>query len=87
MSVRAVAREDLHDLVLPRELELLEALFLQLLLRRQVELLLVGAQPALEVGVLLVVVAQLRLALKQGLDELLVLFLHAYPPQEANERP
>src|SRR5581483_4803610 len=81
-SVRAVARQDLHDLVLAGELQLLEALLLHLLLGREVELLLVQIQLPLQVRVLLVVLPELRLSLQEGLDELLVLFLHAYPPRQ-----
>src|SRR5207249_11794554 len=54
-SVRAVAGEDLHDPVLAGELQLLEPFLLHLLLGRQVELLLKGAEPPLEVDVLLAV--------------------------------
>ena len=78
--MRAVPGEDLHDLVLARELELLEALLLELFLGRQVELLLEDLQALFEVDVLLVVALELGLALKQGPDELLVLFLHRSSP-------
>src|SRR2546427_2533759 len=81
-SVRAVAGEDLHDPVLAGELQLLEPFLLHLLLGRQVELLLKGAEPPLEVDVLLVVVPELRLSLEQGPDERLVLFFHASPRAE-----
>src|SRR4029450_10334016 len=77
--VRPVPREDLHHLVLARELELLEPLLLHLLLRGEVELLLQGPGLPLEVHVLLVVAPQLRLALEQGGDQLLVLSLHTEP--------
>src|SRR5262245_42246585 len=70
-----MAGEDLHDLVLPRELELLEALLLHLLLRGEVELLLQRLELPLEVVVLVVVVPELRLTLEQGGDQLLVLSL------------
>src|SRR5207253_9600417 len=82
-SVGAVAGQDLHDLVLAGELELLEPLLLHLFLGRQVELLLEGSEPPLEVGVLLVVAPELRLSLEQGPDQLLVLFFHASPPCSA----
>src|SRR5207245_2133466 len=82
-AVGAVAGQDLHDLVLAGELELLEPLLLHLLLGRQVELLLEGSEPPLEVGVLLVVAPELRLSLEQGPDQLLVLFFHASPPCSA----
>ena len=66
-------------LSLPGELELLQPLLLELLLRGEIVLLLQGAELPLEVEVLLVVAPQLRLALEQGGDQLLVLFLHAQP--------
>src|SRR6266576_1337728 len=75
-SVWSVAAEDLHDLVLARELELLEALLLDLLLGGVVHLLLVGGEALLEIEVLLVVLAKLGLAIQERLDELLVLLLH-----------
>src|SRR5262245_9268656 len=71
-----VPREDLHHLVLARELELLEPLLLHLFLRSEVELLLQGPELPFEVDVLLVVAPQLRLALEQGGNQLLVLSLH-----------
>src|SRR5947207_950529 len=83
LLVGAVARQDLHDLVLAGELELLEPLLLHRFLGRQVELLLEGSEPPLEVGVLLVVAPELRLSLEQGPDQLLVLFFHASPPCSA----
>src|SRR6266446_10608784 len=79
-SVGAVAGQDLHDPVLAGELELLQPLLLHLLFGRQVELLLEGAEPPLEVDVLLVVAPELWLSLEQGLDERLVLFFHASAP-------
>src|SRR3990172_1414565 len=75
-SMHAVPRQDLHDAVFPRQLELLEALLVQLLLRVQVGTLLKRAQLALEVDVLLVVAAQLGLTFQQGDDQFLVFFLH-----------
>src|ERR1700745_488412 len=54
-SVPAVARQYLHDPVLPHEHELLQALLLHLLVRGQVELLLEPLEATLEVHVLLVV--------------------------------
>src|SRR5713101_8811279 len=83
LLVGAVAGQDLHDPVLAGELELLQPLLLHLLFGRQVELLLEGAEPPLEVDVLLVVAPELRLSLEQGLDERLVLFFHASPPCSA----
>src|SRR4029450_13728554 len=77
--VPPMPREDLHHLVLARELELLEPLLLHLFLRGEVELLLRGPELPFEVDVLLVVVPQLRLALEQGGDQLLVLSLHTEP--------
>jgi len=65
-SVGAVAGQDLHDPVLAGELELLQPLLLHLLFGRQVELLLEGAEPPLEVDVLLVVAPELWLSLEQG---------------------
>ena len=78
-SVRPVAGQDLHDLVLARELQLLEALLLHLLLGGEVVLLLKALELLLEVVVLLVVVPQLRLALEQGGNQLLVLSLQTKP--------
>src|SRR5262249_12188614 len=78
--VRAVPREDLHDLVLARELQLLETLLLHLFLGGEVVLLLKRLELLLEVVVLVVVVPQLRLTLEQGGDQLLVLSLHSKPP-------
>src|SRR5262249_53026742 len=78
-SVSAVAREDLHDLVLPRELELLQPFLLDLFFRGEIVLLLQGAELPLQVVVLLVVAAQLRLALEQGGDQFLVLRFHTRP--------
>src|SRR5436309_5784133 len=75
-SVRAVAGQDLHDLVLARELELLQPLLLHLLLRGEVQLLLVDGEAAFQIDVLLVVPPEVGLALQQGLDQLLVLLLH-----------
>src|SRR5262249_26769325 len=49
ISVRSVASEDFHDLVLAGELELLQPLLLHLFVGRQVELLLENVQLALEV--------------------------------------
>ena len=46
---------------------------------REVELLLERSELSLEVDVLLVVAPQLRLPLEQGLDQLLVFFLHTTP--------
>src|SRR5204862_3367918 len=83
LLVGAVAGQDLHDLVLAGELELLEPLLLHRFLGRQVELLLEGSEPPLEVGVLLVVAPELRLSLEQGPDQRLVLFFHASPPCSA----
>src|SRR5947208_3485003 len=83
-SIGAVAGEDLHDPVLAGELELLQPLLLHLLFGRQVVLLLEGAEPPLEIDVLLVVAPELRLSLEQGLDERLVLFFHASPPCSAS---
>src|SRR5262245_42848415 len=76
ISVRPVASEDFHDLVLAGELELLQPLLLHLFVGRQVELLLEEVQLALEVDVLLVVPPELRLSLEQGSDQRLVLFFH-----------
>jgi len=73
-----MACEDFHDLVLARELEFLQPLLLDLLLRRQVQLALQGSQLPFEVGVLVVVAPQLRLAFEQGDDQLLVLDLHSH---------
>src|SRR5215475_14733591 len=64
-SVRTMAGEDLHDLVLARELQLLEAFLLHLLLGGEVVLLLKGLELLLEVGVLLVVAPRRRRALEQ----------------------
>src|SRR5438445_1050111 len=73
-SVRAVAGQDLHDLVLARELELLQPLLLHLLLRGEVQLLLIDGEAPFQIDVLLVVPPELglALALQQGLDQLLV---------------
>src|SRR5437879_13023956 len=71
-SVWAVAVEDLHDLVLARELELLEALLLDLLLGGEVHLLLVGGEALLEIEVPLVVLAQVGLAVEELLVGALV---------------
>src|SRR5262249_34958540 len=81
-----MAGEYLHDLVLARELELLEALLLHLLLGGEVELLLERLELSLEVVVLVVVVPQLRLTLEQGGDQLLVLSLHTKPPAGRRRR-
>src|SRR5207245_1625301 len=75
-SVRAVTGQYLHDLVLARELELLQPLLLDLLLRGEVQLLLVGGEAPFEIDMLLVVAFELGLALQQRLDQLLVLLLH-----------
>src|SRR5689334_13401284 len=80
-SLRPVAGQDLHDLVLPGELQLLEPLLLDLFLGRQVVLLLERAEAPLEVDVLLVVAPEVRLSLHQGPDQRLVLFFHAVSPE------
>src|SRR5262249_54515549 len=85
-SVLAVAGQDLHDLVLTGELQLLEAFLLDLLVGRQVVLLLERTQLALEVDVFVVVPPEIRLALKQGPDQLLVLFLHRFPPASSERK-
>src|SRR5205823_6684306 len=75
-SVRAVAGQYLHDLVLARELELLQPLLLDLLLRGEMHLLLVHGEAAFEIDMLVVVLFELGLTLEQRLDQLLVLLLH-----------
>src|SRR5690349_4467280 len=57
VSVGAVARQDLHDLVLARQLQLLQALLLELLVGRQIVFLLVRAELSLQGDVLFVVAA------------------------------
>ena len=79
-SVLAIPGQDLHHLVLPGELELLEALLLELLLGGQVVLLLVAVELPLQVRVFLVVAPELGLSLQQGLDQFLILLFHRMTP-------
>src|SRR5262245_31777783 len=78
-SVHPVTGEDLHHAVLAGQFELLEALLVQLLLGAQVGTLLKRAELPLEVDVLLVITAQLRLTVQQGDDQFLVFFFHRAP--------
>src|SRR5262252_3775127 len=73
-SVAPMAGEDLHDAILSGQLELLESLALDFLVRTQVHLVLITLELAFQVDVLVVVAPQVWLPFEQRLDEIDVLF-------------
>ena len=69
--------EDLHDAVLACQLELLNPLLLEILLRSQEVLMLQRRKLLFQVQMFLVITAQLRIPIDQRTDQLFFVFFHA----------
>src|SRR5258705_13371889 len=78
-SMRAVASEDLHDAILPRQLELLDAFLLDLFLGGEVRTALKLRELPLERHVLFVELLELGVPAEQRLYQVLVFSLHSAP--------
>src|SRR6185295_4688611 len=78
----AVAAQNLHDAVLAGELDLLNALSLQIFFRSEVPLVLKALELPLQLEMLLVVAAQFLVAVDEGENLLFFVLFHGGTPRE-----